>query len=66
MMMQQDHPEDYVIASGERHTLREFVEIAFKHVGIDVLYDHYFFKPLKTICVLRKYLYIWMMKFIDL
>lgn len=33
MMLQQNSPEDYVIASGEYHTVREFAEIAFKSVG---------------------------------
>jgi GDPmannose 4,6-dehydratase len=34
LMLQQDVPEDYVIATGETHTVREFCELAFKHVGI--------------------------------
>ena len=33
MMLQQDKPEDYVIATGETHTVREFVELAFGEVG---------------------------------
>lgn len=33
-MMQQDIPDDYVLATGETHTVREFVEMAFAHVGI--------------------------------
>jgi GDPmannose 4,6-dehydratase len=33
MMMQQDKPDDYVIATGETHTVREFVELAFGEVG---------------------------------
>ncbi len=36
MMLQQDKPDDYVIATGENHTVREFVELAFSHVGINV------------------------------
>jgi len=36
MMLQHDTPEDYVIATGETHTVREFVEAAFKHVDIDI------------------------------
>jgi GDPmannose 4,6-dehydratase len=35
MMLQQDTPDDYVIASGETHTVRELIEIAFDHVGLD-------------------------------
>mgnify|MGYP003637974482 CR=1 FL=1 len=34
MMMQQDTPEDYVIATGETHSIREFLDVAFNHVGI--------------------------------
>ena len=33
LMLQQDQPEDYVIATGETHTVREFVELAFGEVG---------------------------------
>lgn len=36
MMLQVDTPEDFVLATGETHPVREFVEKAFKHVGIDV------------------------------
>ncbi|WP_029594807.1 GDP-mannose 4,6-dehydratase [Exiguobacterium chiriqhucha] len=36
LMLQHDQPEDFVIATGEMHTVREFVELAFKHVGIDI------------------------------
>ena len=35
MMLQQDEPEDYVVATGEEHSVREFVEAAFGHVGLD-------------------------------
>ncbi len=35
-MLQQDNPEDYVMATGETHTVREFAELAFKHAGIDL------------------------------
>jgi GDPmannose 4,6-dehydratase len=34
-MLQQDEPDDYVIATGETHTVREFVELAFGLVGLD-------------------------------
>lgn len=34
LMLQQDKPEDYVIATGETHSVQEFVELAFAHVGI--------------------------------
>lgn len=36
LMLQQDKPDDYVIATNETRTVREFVEIAFSHVGIQV------------------------------
>lgn len=35
LMLQQEKPGDYVAATGETHTVREFVEQAFKHVGLD-------------------------------
>lgn len=35
-MLQQDKPDDYVLATGETHTIREFCELAFKEVGIDL------------------------------
>jgi GDPmannose 4,6-dehydratase len=34
-MLQQDRPDDYVIASGKTHSVQELVEIAFGHVGLD-------------------------------
>jgi GDPmannose 4,6-dehydratase len=33
LMLQQDEPDDYVLATGEAHSVREFVEIAFAHIG---------------------------------
>ena len=36
LMMQQPEPDDYVIATGEYHTVREFATLAFKHVGIEL------------------------------
>jgi GDPmannose 4,6-dehydratase len=35
LMLQQDRPDDYVIATGEAHSVREFVEEAFSYVGLD-------------------------------
>lgn len=35
MMLQEDEPGDYVIATGETHTVREFAEAAFAHLGLD-------------------------------
>ena len=34
-MLQQDEPGDYVLATGETHTIGEFLELAFKEIGID-------------------------------
>jgi GDPmannose 4,6-dehydratase len=39
LMLQADKPDDYVIASGETHTVREFVELAFLHVGIELVFS---------------------------
>jgi GDPmannose 4,6-dehydratase len=35
LMLQQDEPDDYVIATGETHTVRELLDIAFRCIGID-------------------------------
>jgi GDPmannose 4,6-dehydratase len=35
LMLQQEQPDDYVIATGETHSVREFLEEAFSHVGLD-------------------------------
>ncbi len=49
LMLQQDEPDDYVVATGETHSVREFLEIAFRHVGLDykdyVVVDPRFFRP---------------------
>ena len=48
-MLQQDTPEDFVICTGETHSVREFCELAFKHVGRDwqehVTVDERFMRP---------------------
>jgi GDPmannose 4,6-dehydratase len=48
-MLQQDEPEDYVVATGETHSVREFCEIAFGHAGLNyedhVVIDEKFFRP---------------------
>jgi len=38
MMLQQDEPDDYVLATGEKHSVREFVERAFGHVGRHIVW----------------------------
>lgn len=49
MMLQQDTPDDYVIATGETHSVEEFAKIAFEHVGLDykeyVQSDERYFRP---------------------
>jgi len=50
LMMQQKEPDDYVIGTGESHSVREFVEAAFKHVGISnwqdyIEIDQQYFRP---------------------
>lgn len=48
-MLQQDEPDDFVVATGETHTVREFVELAFECVGLDwrkyVEIDPRYFRP---------------------
>jgi len=39
LMLQQDQPDDYVVATGEIHSVREFAEAAFSHAGLD--WQHY-------------------------
>jgi GDPmannose 4,6-dehydratase len=49
LMLQQDAPDDYVIATGETHTVRKFCELAFGHVGLNwedhVVLDERFMRP---------------------
>ena len=48
-MLQQDRPDDFVVATGETHTVQELVEVAFGHVGLDwrdhVVQDERFMRP---------------------
>jgi GDPmannose 4,6-dehydratase len=48
-MLQQDEPGDYVVAIGETHSVRDFCEVAFSHVGLNwedhVVTDEKFFRP---------------------
>ena len=39
LMLQQEKPEDFVIATGEQHTVRDFVERAFKRVGKNIIWE---------------------------
>ena len=49
LMLQQESPDDYVIATGEAHTVKEFVDAAFSFVGLDwkqyVVVDKRFYRP---------------------
>ncbi len=49
LMLQRDTPSDYVVATGETHSVQEFCELAFKHVGLDwqdhVVQDQRFMRP---------------------
>ena len=49
LMMQQPEPDDYVLATGETHSVREFLDVAFKYVGLDwqqyVEIDPRYFRP---------------------
>ena len=49
LMLQQDAPDNFVIGTGETHSVREFCEIAFGHVGLDynefVIQDERFYRP---------------------
>jgi len=39
LMLQQDKPDDYVVATGETHSVREFTELAFREAGIDIEWE---------------------------
>ena len=49
LMLQRDQPDDFVVATGETHSVRELCEIAFAHVGLDwhehVVVDDKFLRP---------------------
>jgi GDPmannose 4,6-dehydratase len=49
LMLQQDEPDDYVVATGVAHSVRDCVEVAFDHVGLApddyVVLDHSFLRP---------------------
>lgn len=49
LMLQQNQPDDYVVATGETHTVREFLDVAFGHLGLDwqrfVKIDPRYYRP---------------------
>src|SRR6186713_2546162 len=55
LMLQQDQPDDYVIATGKSHTVRQFAELAFGHIGVDyrefVVTDPNLFRKDETVLV---------------
>ncbi len=49
LMLQQDRPDDYVVATGETHSIKDFLELAFSHVNLDwqdyVAFDERYLRP---------------------
>ena len=58
-MLQQDQPDDYVIATNETHSVKEFLEVAFAHVGLDwkkyVEIDAKYFRPAEVDLLIGDY-----------
>ena len=59
LMLQQDKPDDYVVATGEAHSVREFIELAFDYVGLDwkkyVHIDKQFYRPAEVHLLIGDY-----------
>lgn len=59
LMLQQDQPDDYVIATGETHSIREFLDIAFGHVDLDwkqyVEIDPRYYRPTEVDLLIGDY-----------
>jgi len=59
LMLQQDQPDDYVIATNETHSVREFLEAAFGHAGLDwrkhVEIDENYFRPAEVDLLIGDY-----------
>ncbi|MGZ4963472.1 MAG: GDP-mannose 4,6-dehydratase [Limisphaerales bacterium] len=59
LMLQRDQPDDYVIATGETHSIREFLDIAFGHVDLDwkkyVEIDPRYFRPTEVDLLIGDY-----------
>jgi len=52
LMLQQDEADDYVLSTGETHSIKDFLQVAFEEVGLDnwqqyVVEDERFFRPLE-------------------
>ena len=56
LMLQQPDPRDYVIATGEGHTIREFCELAFARLDLDyrdhVVFDEKFYRPVESVLLI--------------
>jgi GDPmannose 4,6-dehydratase len=59
LMLQQKKPDDYVIATGETHTVKEFVQLSFSHADLDwkkyVKIDKNFYRPAEVNILLGDY-----------
>ena len=59
LMLQQDKPDDYVIATGETHSVREFARIAFECAGLNwkkyVKIDNSFYRPAEVNLLIGDY-----------
>lgn len=50
-MLQQKKPDDYVVATGESHSVREFVELAFREIGVEIRWKG---KGVKEVGIIKK------------
>ena len=59
LMLQQEKPDDYVIATGEAHSVKEFAELAFRHAGLDsedyLRVDETFYRPAEVQLLMGDY-----------
>ncbi|MDD5594676.1 MAG: GDP-mannose 4,6-dehydratase [Candidatus Omnitrophica bacterium] len=59
LMLQQDNAEDFVVATGETHSVKEFLELAFNHVGLNwkdhVVIDKTFYRPAEVHLLMGDY-----------
>jgi GDPmannose 4,6-dehydratase len=59
LMLQQDEPDDFVIATNETHSVKEFVELAFSYAGLDwkdyVVIDKMFYRPAEVHLLIGDY-----------
>jgi len=59
LMLQQEKPDDYVIATNETHSVKEFAQLAFEHAGLDwekyVVVDEQFYRPAEVKLLMGNY-----------